>query len=1308
MASDHDASSWRGPERSPTRPHGPAASHQNQNPSTTASGPSSFEADPYNTSFRTHTPENPYVRNSMVPLNGPPGSPARNRSRPPSSQPPPHEHQHPLSQSQSHPQDDISTHGGHTVPRASGDRQRPSKSGRSPSGQARICKKCGQVLTGQFVRALDGTFHLDCFRCRDCGQIVASKFFPVDDENGDGQYPLCETDYFRRLGLLCYKCGNALRGSYITALDRKYHVDHFTCSVCPTVFGASDSYYEHEDQVYCHYHYSTQFAQRCNGCQTAILKQFVEIFRNGQNQHWHPECYMIHKFWNVRLASSDEPALVPGTGTQYDREVVREAEERMEEKVYQIWSVLSAFEESSAACISDMLLHVSNGAHLDGVIVAKRFIYHVEILFQSADRLDNTMASVHRLKNMSYGREAKILCKKIVSFFSLLSKTSETPGGKLGVTQDLLSLVTGLAHYLKLLIRICLQGALKLERESKSSDGIYQFLDDLRNLETQEIEENPLLIMNGNSRLSAKDSDHCALCNKSVEDECAKNGDFRWHINCVKCVHCSTELGRNLQDAHFNAMDKRTYCRNCMNASNDCPAPFEHITKLQQYAFLLKVALARLLEILRTNGALPSSNDDASGYTSDGHHTQHANSRGEPRSQSQPRISERRESSYENTLNEVRRLRSTRLDKHLSSSVRKARTSRIMDGPDGPGSGDNFVSSRDMIPEDGSLNHSGAVDKRLNTMDALTLDDLPRIVAAEQAKELHHLPRADGKRSMDHPSKQSGSRAQSLSRDEGRGGNREMPQRLGRVYFSEMSGLEYFIVRHLAVLTMHPMVEHQFTLDELLGFIESRKPAPFWKNLHKAFKNDGRKGVKKKGVFGVPLEVIVERDGAESTDGLGPGALRIPAILDDIITAMRKMDLSVEGVFRKNGNIKKLGELCESIDRDGTDSVNLMEQPVVQVAALLKRYLRELPDPLLTFKLYKLWLAAAKIPDEEKRKQCLHLTCCLLPKCHRDSLEILFYFLKWAGTFHQIDEESGSKMDVKNLATVIAPNILFANDRALALDSEPMFAVEAVEVMINNLEEMCMLPDYLVSILNDQSLFNSNNSDLTTKDILKRFQDRVGGRQPFESPNEVYNRADLSSRPPPRRYDTDPALWQQETSVRPIMDPPNPAYGSSSQPSTPPNQHSVPQVHSEPRTTSSHQQVPPPMQGPHQQQPPMGPGKHYGPSSVPSILQQPQPPPQYMPMQRDYGPSQAPPMQQQQQQIPVHGPPPTGQNPPLRGYRHEDVAPYGTPVYEPENRPDGELPPNANGKQRSEYRTSANWGRQNPNTGPSVGVAGNN
>ncbi len=102
---------------------------------------------------------------------------------------------------------------------------------------------------------------------------------------------------------------------------------------------------------------------------------------------------MIHKFWNVRL-NPPKDAQGPVPDSPAGREQVREEEERMEEKVYRIWSVLSTFEESSAACISDMLLHVSNGAHVDGVVVAKKFISHVEILFRSADKLDATMSTL--------------------------------------------------------------------------------------------------------------------------------------------------------------------------------------------------------------------------------------------------------------------------------------------------------------------------------------------------------------------------------------------------------------------------------------------------------------------------------------------------------------------------------------------------------------------------------------------------------------------------------------------------------------------------------------------------------------------------------------------------------------------------------------------------------------------------------------------------------------------------------------------------------------------------------------------------
>jgi hypothetical protein len=68
-------------------------------------------------------------------------------------------------------------------------------------------------------------------------------------------------------------------------------------------------------------------------------------------------------------------------------------------------------------------------------------------------------------------------------------------------------------------------------------------------------------------------------------------------------------------------------------------------------------------------------------------------------------------------------------------------------------------------------------------------------------------------------------------------------------------------------------------------------------------------------------------------------------------------DMSVEGIFRKNGNIRRLKDLTDAIDRDPS-SVDLTLDNPVQLAALLKKFLRELPDPLMTFKLHRLFIAS--------------------------------------------------------------------------------------------------------------------------------------------------------------------------------------------------------------------------------------------------------------------------------------------------------------------------------------------------------------
>ena len=69
-------------------------------------------------------------------------------------------------------------------------------------------------------------------------------------------------------------------------------------------------------------------------------------------------------------------------------------------------------------------------------------------------------------------------------------------------------------------------------------------------------------------------------------------------------------------------------------------------------------------------------------------------------------------------------------------------------------------------------------------------------------------------------------------------------------------------------------------------------------------------------------------------------------------------------------------------------------------------------------------------------------------------MEILFAFLNWTASFSHIDEDSGSKMDVHNLATVITPNILYSKSKDAGME-DSFLAIEAVHTLIECNETMC-------------------------------------------------------------------------------------------------------------------------------------------------------------------------------------------------------------------------------------------------------------
>jgi hypothetical protein len=137
------------------------------------------------------------------------------------------------------------------------------------------------------------------------------------------------------------------------------------------------------------------------------------------------------------------------------------------DKVGRILTVLSAYEESSAECIADMLIHFSKEQYQEGILDAAKFLCHVEALFSGLDAVYSQALKLSAEKNRtlngssSYRREPKYLSKRIVHFFCLLSHAKE-PSGRKEVPKEMITLVTELANTLKSIIRTALTNAVKL------------------------------------------------------------------------------------------------------------------------------------------------------------------------------------------------------------------------------------------------------------------------------------------------------------------------------------------------------------------------------------------------------------------------------------------------------------------------------------------------------------------------------------------------------------------------------------------------------------------------------------------------------------------------------------------------------------------------------------------------------------------------------------------------------------------------------------------------------------------------------
>jgi len=168
----------------------------------------------------------------------------------------------------------------------------------------------------------------------------------------------------------------------------------------------------------------------------------------------------------------------------------------------------------------------------------------------------------------------------------------------------------------------------------------------------------------------------------------------------------------------------------------------------------------------------------------------------------------------------------------------------------------------------------------------------------------------------------------------------------------------------------------------------------------------------KKGlVFGVSLKDAVIATKLE-------GKPNVPAIVVRCIDIVEQKGLKEEGIYRISGNQTDLKELRDRFD-SGTD-VDLKQRNCDPhcAAGLLKSYLREIPEPILTNKLKMDFFSSTNIEDKTERINEIARLIASLPACNLDLLQMIMEHLN-----NVLQYEEHNKMNVRNIGIVFSPTL---------------------------------------------------------------------------------------------------------------------------------------------------------------------------------------------------------------------------------------------------------------------------------------------
>uniref|UniRef100_A0A668APW7 Rho GTPase-activating protein 19 n=1 Tax=Myripristis murdjan TaxID=586833 RepID=A0A668APW7_9TELE len=143
-------------------------------------------------------------------------------------------------------------------------------------------------------------------------------------------------------------------------------------------------------------------------------------------------------------------------------------------------------------------------------------------------------------------------------------------------------------------------------------------------------------------------------------------------------------------------------------------------------------------------------------------------------------------------------------------------------------------------------------------------------------------------------------------------------------------------------------------------------------------------------------------------------------------------NLHVEGLFRVPGNSVRQQALRELLNSGADVDLQSGDFHPNDVATLLKTFLGELPEPLLTHRHFHAHLKIADmtlfdeqgnktvVPDKERQIEALQLLFLLLPQANRSLLKLLLDLL-----YHTAKQQDKNKMSAFNLALMFAPHVLW-------------------------------------------------------------------------------------------------------------------------------------------------------------------------------------------------------------------------------------------------------------------------------------------